>query len=244
MTTQLLFSFCGITISIGLLIVTHRSHFGLRPSSHNARWTASSQGFIKNTQELGLKRPSFEVCLASLPCVFFLFLFSPSVIVWINLDFALPQSGWESPLWDDVSVYSLQVCYVIFSRQSPCCWMLVAYCSLHKSLLLHCKFRKCPLWAKLWEYKILSRSVLFQGILNPREVESQERKNVVKSERMKPACSDRQDSSSTRSYEDQGLFSVPYLKSTCWNPNTRPKCQRWGLGEMNTSCEQSPFELG
>lgn len=243
MTTQLPFSFCGITISIGLLIVTHRSHLGLRPSSHNARWTASSPRFIKNMQELGLPKAFLWSLLSISPLCFLFIPFFPSVIVWINLDFALSQSGWESPLWDDVSVYSLQVCYVIFSRQSPC-WMLVAYCSLHKSLLLHCKFRKCPLWAKLWEYKIVSRSVLFQGILNPREVESQERKNVVKSERMKPACFDRQDSSSTRSYEDQGLFSVPYLKSTCWNPNTRPKCQRWGLGEMNTSCEQSPFELG
>lgn len=176
--------------------------------------------------------------------MFSFYSFFPSVIVRINLDFASPQSGWESPMWDDVSVCSLQVCYVIFSRQSPCCWMLIAYCSLHKSLSLHCKFRKGPLWAKLWEYKIVNRSVLFQGILNPREVESQERKNVVKSERMKPACSDRQDSCSIRSCEDQGLFSVPYLKSTCWNPNTKAKVSEMGSWRDEYVIQTIPIWIG
>lgn len=80
MTTQLPFSFHGITISIGLLIVTHRSHLGLRPSSHNARWTASSQRFIKNTQVLGLPR-AFLWSLLSISSLCFLFIpFSPQLL--------------------------------------------------------------------------------------------------------------------------------------------------------------------
>ena len=118
--------------------------------------------------------------------------------------------------------------------------MLIVYCSLHKSLLFHCKFRKCPLWAKLWEYKIVNRSVPFQGILNPREVESQERKNVVMSERMKPACSDRQDSSSTHSCEDQGLSVSLTLNPHVEILTPRPKCQRWGLEEMGLCHANNP----
>lgn len=90
----------------------------------------------------------------------------------------------------------------------------------------------------------MNHSVPFQGILNPREVESQERKNVVKSERMEPACSDRQDSSSTHSCEDQGLSVSLTLNPHVEMLTPRPKCQRWGLEEVNISCEQSPFELG
>lgn len=141
-----------------------------------------------------------------------------------------------------MSMSTTLACSVIFSRQSPC-WMSIVYCSLGKSLYFISNSGSASSGLNFGNTKLWASQPLFQGILNSRGVESQERTNVVKSERVKPACSGRQDSSSIHSCEAQDL-----CVSLSLNPHVeilvpRPRCQRWDIGEMNMSWEQSPLEL-